>query len=260
MSQLIDKLNRVSQTVPQPMGFRTAQAATPKPKLLLIASLTQVNVDRLDDYVAGADGVLLPISQSSEAKAIQEVSRLVPDIPWGVWLRDSDQHQIEQIAKAGCDFVVFPAAKTPLAILENDAVGKILEVEASLSDGLLRAIDGLPVDAVLIVGEWENDHFLTWHHLIVFQRFANFLTKPLLVSLPLNTTASELQALWEAGVDGLIIEIKAGQPADRVSKLRQAIDKLTLPTKCKRRKAEALVPHIAPERATATEEEEEEEE
>jgi len=254
MSQLIDKLNRVSQTVPQPIGFTVAQPVSPKPKLLLIANLTQVNVDGLADYVVGADGGLLHMPQSSKAKALQEVSQAISDIPWGVWLRDSGQPEIKQSMKAGCDFVVFPAAKTSLAIFQNETVGRILEIEASLSDGLLRAIDDLPVDAVLIAGELREDYFLTWHHLILFQHFANLLTKPLLVSIPSNVTTNELQALWEAGVDGVIVEVEAKS----VSKLRQAIDKLTFPTR-KRRRGEALLPHIGQDRSTVTEEEEEEE-
>ena len=258
MSRLIDKLNRVSQTVPQPMGFMVAQPVSPKPKLLLIASLTQVNVDGLADYVAGADGGLSHIHQSSEAKALQEVSQAISDIPWGVWLKDSGQPEIKQITKIGCDFMVFPAAKTSLAILQNEAVGRILEVEASLSDGLLRAINELPVDAVLIASELREDYFLTWYHLVLFQHFTNLLTKPLLVSISSNVTANELQALWETGVDGVIVEVEARQPAGRVSKLRQAIDKLTFPSQRKRGKAEALLPRIGGEPSTITIEEEEE--
>ena len=255
MSQLIDKLNRVSGAESQPMGFRVTQSVAQKPKLLLIASLTQVNIDDLADYVAGADGGLLPIHQGSGAEAFQKVSQAIPDIPWGVWLRDSGQAEIKQIVEAGCDFVIFPAAKTSLAILQNDAVGKILEVEATLSEGLLRAIDKLPVDAVLIATELGEDYFLTWHHLMLFQHFTNLLTKPLLVSIASNATDNELQALWEAGVDGVVIEVEA----ERVSKLRQAIDKLTFPPRHRRGRAEALLPYIGQETGTVTEEEEEEE-
>jgi len=253
MSRLIDKLNRVSQTVPQPMGFRVVQPASTKPKPLLIASLTQANTDSLADYMAGADAGLLPVHHSSEAKALRAVTQAISDIPWGAWLRDNGQSEIKQIMKAGCDFVIFPAAKTSLAIPQNETVGRILEVGASLSDGLLRAIDDLPVDAVLIADELRENYILTWHHLMLFQHFTNLLTKPLLVSIPSNVTANELQALWEAGVDGVIVEVEARS----VSKLRQAIDKITFPTR-KRRKAEALLPHIGQDRGTVTEEEEEE--
>ena len=71
MSRLIDKLNQVCLVAPQPMGFRAAQPVSAKPKTLLIARLTEVNVDGLSDYVAGADGGLLSISQSSGAKTIE---------------------------------------------------------------------------------------------------------------------------------------------------------------------------------------------
>jgi hypothetical protein len=162
--------------------------------------------------------------------------------------------------KVGCDFVVFPATNTPLAVLQNDEVGKILEVEASLNEGLLRAANELPIDAVLIVGEEREDYFLTWQHLMLFQRFADLLTKPLLVSIPSKVTAGELQALWEAGVDSVVVEVGAGQPQDRLKELRQIIDKLAFPSPRRREKVEALLPHIGREPDIATTEEEEEEE
>ena len=260
MSRFIDKLNQVSRVMPQPMGFKRTQSAPEKPKILLIAGLTGASAGGLADSVVGADAGLLPISElSSGTKTIEEMSQAVPDIPWGGWLRNIDKGEIKQMAKAGCDFVVFPAANTPLALLQNDGIGKILEVESSLSEGLLKAANELPIDAVLITTEQEGEYFLTWHHLMLFQRFAGLLTKHLLASIPSNVTTNELQALWEAGVDGVVIEVSVGQPADRLKKLRQVIDKLTFPSQRKRRKIEALLPHIGGETSTVTEEEEEEE-
>ena len=260
MSRFIDKLNQVSRVVPQSMGFGRAQPASEKPRILLIARLTEASIGGLADYVVGADAELFHIPKlSPEAKTLKEISQAILDIPWGGWLRNIDQEEIKQITKAGCDFVVFPAANTPLALLQNNELGKILEVESSLSEGLLRAVNELPIDAVLITTEQEGEYFLTWHHLMLFQRFADLLTKPLLVSIPSNVTANELQALWEAGVEGVIIEVGAGQPADRLKKLRQVINKLTFPSRRKQGKAEALLPHIDREASIVTEEEEEEE-
>jgi len=260
MSSIIDTVNQYSRVVPQSIGFRRAQPASGKPKILLIASLAEASVGSLTDYVAGADAGLLRIPKlSSGAKTLREMSQAAPDIPWGGWLRNIDQGRIKQMAKDGCDFVVFPAANTPLTTLQNDEMGKILEVESSLSEGLLRAVNELPIDAVLITAEQQEEYRLTWHHLMLFQRFADLLTKPLLVSIPSNVTANELQALWGAGVDGVVIEVGAGQPADRLKKLRQAIDKLAFPSQRKRGKAEALLPHIGSEASVVTEEDEEEE-
>ena len=257
MSRFIDKLNQVSQVMPQPMGFRAVSPVTSKPKMLLVASLAEADGEGLADYVAGADAGLLVISKpSSEVRTFKEISQAVPAIPWGGWLKSIGSGEIEQMTKANCDFMVFPAATTSLAIVQNKKVGKILEVEASLSEGLLKAVDELPADAVLIGGEKKEG--LTWHHLMLFQRFADLLTKPLLVSIPSNVTANELQALWEAGVNGVVIKVGVEQPAGRLQELRQAIDKLTSPPPHKRRKPEALLPHIGGETGIVTEEEEEE--
>jgi hypothetical protein len=258
MSKFIDKLKRVSQAGLQPMGFRAAPAVPPKPGMLLVATLAQVDIDRLAVLMAGADAGLLPIAKlSSGAKTLKQISQAVSDIPWGGWLKEIGSEGIGQMVEAGCDFVVFPAANTSLAILQDEKLGKVLEVEPGLDPGLLKVIDDLPVDAVLITAE-EEEHFLTWHHLMLFRRCADLLTKPLLVSVPPDVGASELQALWEAGVGGVVVKVGIGQPEGRVAELRQMLDKLTLPPSGKRRKAEPLLPHIGGETGIVSEEEEEE--
>jgi len=221
----------------------------------LIASLAQVNVGSL----AGADAGLLRISKlSSRAKTLEKMCQVVSDIPWGGWLRDVGSEGVKQVVKAGCDFVVFSAANTSLAVLQDDEVGKILEVEASLSEGLLRAVNELSVDAVLIAGEQEREYSLTWHHLMLFQYLAGLLTKPLLVSIPSNITANELQALWEAGVSGVVVELGGEQPGERLAALRREIDKLNLPLSRKRGEVRALLPQIGGEMGITTEDEDEE--
>ncbi len=242
------------------MGFGAARKVSVKPKMVLVASLAQTSVGGLADYVAGADAGLIPIAKASTgAKTFHKVSQAVPDIPWGGWLKDTGREGIKPIVKAGCDFVVFPAANTSLSVLQEGEVGRILQVEATLGEGLLRTINGLPVDAVLITGEAEEGHFLAWHHLMLFRYFASLLAKPLLVSIPPRVTDDELQALWNAGVDGVIVAVGAGQPAGGLKELRQVIDKLVFPSLRKRGQAEALLPYIGKETGVATEEEEEEE-
>jgi hypothetical protein len=258
MSRFIDKLNQISRAVPQSMGFRAVTPASSKPKMLLVASLVEADVEGLADYVAGADAGLMVISKpGSGIRAFKKISQAVPGIPWGGWLRGVGSKEIEQVAKADFDFAVFPAATTSLNTVQNKEVGKILEVEASLGEGLLKAVDELPVDAVLIDGEKKEG--LTWHHLMLFQRFADLLTKPLLVSIPSNVTANELQALWEVGVAGVIVEAGVGQPVERVSNLRKVIDELVFPPQRRQGKTEALLPYIGPDRSAVAEEEEEEE-
>ena len=261
MSRLIDKLKQVSKDAPQPLGFKTVHPASPKPPMLLIASLTQIeNVDSPADSVTGADAVLLHSAKGTPgASTLQKIARSLPDIPWGSWLEDTSEKRMEMIAKSGGDFVVFPTASAVLAADPEDKTGKILQVQLSLNEGLLKTVNDLPIDAVLAVPEQEKERSLTWHHLMALQRLVNILTKPLLASMPLNVTDNELKALWEIGVDGIVVEVSAGQPTAKLEELRQAIT--TLPPR-KRKKANALIPHISrePEIAADIEEEDDEEE
>ena len=113
-------------------------------------------------------------------------------------------------------------------------------------------------DQLLVGGEQEEGSFLTWRHLMYFQHCADLLTKPLLAPLPLNVQASELQALWVAGVAGVVVEVGVGRSAGRLIELRQIIDGLTLPSQRKRREPSALIPYIGDQVSTVAEEEEEE--
>ena len=256
MSKFINELKRVSQVGLQPMGFKAAQAVPSKPRILLVATMAEVNIEHLADYATGADAGLLQIPKiGSAAKTIKKICQ-ASNMPWGGWLKGISGGGAKSVVEAGCDFVVFPSDMT-LAILKND-VGKILEVGPSLDEGLLKAVNDLPVDAVLIGAEPEPGYRLTWRHLMLFRRCADLLAKPLLASVPLEVTADELQALWEAGVVGVVVA-PSEQPQGRIAELRQIIDKLTFPSPGKRKKVAPLLPYIGGERETAAEEEEEEE-
>src|SRR4030042_6182246 len=99
---------------------------------------------------------------------------------------------MEKPVEAGYDFVVFPASSRVLATPHDDKVGKILQVDSSLGEGLLRAVNDLPVDAVLNTDVCAAGEPISWHHLMLWQRLSNLLTKPLLASVPLHITAGDL--------------------------------------------------------------------
>jgi len=251
MSQLIDKLNRMSHAAPQPMGFGRAQKPATTTNLVLIVSVSPAQADRAADCVKGADAALWRAAAGSDITALLEKARAVPDIPRGYWLDGNNPQEIESIVKSEPDFVIFPAS-TPLGILPQNKPGKILQVEASLGDSLLRATNDLPVDALLVTG--ETAPVLTWQQLMLFRRFASAVDKPLLVTLPPKATDSELQALVEAGVAGVIIEAEASQTAV----VREQIDKLSPPRR-KRGQVEPFLPRLAPEPEPVPQEEEEDE-
>lgn len=223
------------------MGFR-AGGAKPRPRMLLVAHIVGVGAKA---SIAGADAALLSIPKTGLPKTL---AKAFSDIPWGGWLEEVTGPAVKQLVKGGADFIVFPAASVSKAVLEED-LGKIVEVEAALDAGLLRAMDDLPINGVLIAGEKPS---LTWQDLMLFRRGVNILSKPLLVAVSPEISSSELQALCEAGVAGVVV-------GERWAELRQMIDKMPSP-KAGRRRAVALVPRIVDDVKAVAEEEEEEEE
>lgn len=260
MSKFIDKLSLLNKTAPQPFGFGLTKTDPSKAKIQIIASLAQENANQLADCMSGADAGILCISKlTSGITSFKKLAKEVPDIPWGGRIESSQPDDMPKITKAGFDFLFLPAAHSTLALPEKEP-GRILEVDISMSGDALAAINRLPVDAVYITSEPEEDHLLSFHKLMHFYRFAGILNKPLLVSVPTKVETTELQALWEAGIDGIVTEIKAGQPKDRLASLRQVIDKMEFPVPRKQRKMEAIIPGITIEADVPPAEEDDDEE
>jgi hypothetical protein len=263
MSRLIDELKKLAQVTPPPMGFRASRQVEVTPKVLIIASL-DISLPVADapiDSIDGADALLLYSDKSNmTAKAIQKIIEPLPNIPWGVALEDNDDKQAAVSIEAGCDFVVFSAASRLSTVTHNGKVGKVLQVESSMDDGLLRAVNDLPVDALLVADTPEAGGNLVWHQLMILQHLGNLISKPLIVPVPASITEVELKVLGEIGIDGVMVELDATKTGE-LKKLRQAISKLPPRTGRKRGRMNVLLSRAVGETpATAPDEEEEEDE
>jgi hypothetical protein len=260
MSRLIDTLLKTSQTAPQPMGFRTARQAESVPKILLVAGLDPEAKEVSADYLAGATAALIRQGKSqTTAEAIGTMTANLPGIPWGVCLEGSDEKVATELIDAGCDFLIIPSAGLVSAVPDNDDVGKILQVESSLKDTLLRTLNNLPVDAVFTSDIYQSGEPVNWDHIISIKRMTSLLNKPLLVPISIKTTESELKALREAGVEGAVADIEPGKP-DGIKQLRELIDKLPPPSTRKHGKTEAILPRIGGGAGEETPEKEDDEE
>lgn len=260
MSRLIDAFHKASQATAPPLGFRAARPEAAAERILLIASLEPGAGGSPADYLEGASAVLLRRGKSRlTPRAVQTATASLPDIPWGIYLDDSGVKKGEVKVEAGCDFVVFPASGLITTTPPDEKVGRILQIESSMDDGLLRAVNDLPVDAVLIGDTFEGGGPLVWHQLMIFRHLTHLVSKPLIVPVPADVNGEELKALWEAGVDGVVVEVDAAK-AGGLKNLRQAIDKLPPRSPHKRERLEALLPRTGEESRPAAPPEEEEEE
>lgn len=242
MSKLIDKLLNASRTTPQPMGFKAIIGGTQKPKMVLIARLTQPMVE--PELAKGADAVLW---DNTNLISLKQKMSFVPDIPWGIRLNDAKP---ADLASIDVDFIVF-SPQVPLNLKLKEGASKIIEIDASVSESLLRGIGDLPIQGALI--DLGKASTLTWEHIAALNRLSRFIDKPLLVSMPLAATTNELQLIWNSGVDGIVVSPNA---AGQIAALRQEVDKLKAPP----RKARMEVVLPRPSLPEATEEAEEEEE
>ncbi len=254
MSKLIDVLTRTAETVSPPIGFRAGRAVPSKPSMALIArtEVTESTAPPLD-YAAGADAVIMAPTGTGK-DAFRSPSNTV----WGLWLEGKNVPQLKSYIQAGADFAILPL-NSALDLPGIEKIGKILLVESSLSEGLIRTINELPADAVLLADDEEATAIITWHRLMLCQRLADLLSKPLLTTVPVSIGSDGLQALWRAGVDGVVTTVKTGKQVEELKELRRAIDGSDFPARPRRRVA-ALLPHIAEESDTTIADEEEEEE
>ncbi len=255
MSKLIDKLKRLSQNSIQPIGFRHTQVKIEQPKMLIIARIAQNDIESFSENLAGADAVFISLPEVPSADMLQKITGILPDVPWGYYMEKTAKERIKQLAGVGCDFIIFPEAAS-LVLIEGEP-GGILQVDLSLNDGLLRTLEDLEIDA-LLVSDKEKVSPLTWHQLMLVRRFT-YLSKPILMSVPHGVTPDDLKVLWDVGVDGVILEVtKSGQ---KIKDLHQAIDKLTASSVRRKKRLAAVLPGVSLiSKIEETEEEEEEEE
>lgn len=261
MSKLVEKLQRISEGSIQPMGFGAAAARAKISPMLVIASLPSGNAQLASTAEkAGADALLVNVENlSKESKSLAKMSGSKFNITWGVSLETVSKDEMKQLVEMGCDFVVFPPAKTPAAVLTEEKIGKVLEIDTSMPDSLTKAINRLQVDAVLISPEKEGEATLTVHQLMVYERLASTTGKHILATMASGFSAGDLESLWGLGVQGVVMDMTAEQPEQRLSEIKEAIQKLPSRPRKPREKFRATLPlaRTPSEKAEAEEEEEE---
>ena len=250
MSKLLEKLERVSRDSTQALGFRAATAMTRGPSMVLIAALSQGDAKTATLAQQSADAVLVSVAKLN-GEGLRQIVDSLAEVPWGVSVKEVSAAELSQLREMGCDFLVFDAAKAPLALLREEKMAKIVEIQPSLADGLVRAIETMPIDAALIGAEGE----LSIYQLMTYQHVGNLVRKPLVVSAPIDISNEDLEELLEVGIAGVVVKLER-EAKGKLSRLRQAIDALP-PSRGRKGKVEPLLPHVGESGIIELEEEEE---
>ncbi len=239
MSRFLDKLERIWAGKAQPIGFGTQAAKAKSPAMAIVTRLSPGEPDMAaPSGEEGADALLVSIDDLERgAETLSRVSQVAGDIPLGVSVKAVTKDDVEQLIELGCDFLLFNANEVPAAILSETRIGKVMEVDPSLSDSLARTIARLPIDAVFFSAEQQP---LSVRQLMDCARLASLVGKPSLLALPAALRSEDIEGLWQAGVRGLVLTLEQ-QSLSQVKEMIQALP----PTKKRAEKGmDVLLPAV----------------
>jgi hypothetical protein len=238
MSKLVKRLRQVCECSSPPMGFKKG-AVQPDRHMALLASLPQGRRSMAGGLnLTEIDAVLYHSSDLTGA-ALQEVSGVLGETPWGAWLGAGESPDLEQMIEAGGDFIALESPLTAAGLLQED-VGSILKVDLSGDRFLLSAIGDLPVDAVLMdLGQGKGA--LTIADVMRCQWLASLLDKPLLVAANRELSDKEMRLIWDMGVSGIVVEVADDKDREVLAREFQLIKDLP-PRSRKRSEDNVLLP------------------
>ena len=228
MSRIEEKLKRLGRGGVG-MGFRAATAPT-GPGMLLIARLSQQGLHSLEGL--------------ADAFLVEKGARPPSGVVWGARAETPTPEALAQLKEKGCDFVILDPEKAPASALEGE-MACFVQIDPSLPDSLLRAVEGLELDGAFMEMEAPA---LRVQHLLLCQRVAGLVRKPLLVAVSPELTGADVVQLRRVGVRGLVVRAEVGE---KLEEWRQAL----LGAK-EKGKENVVLPRAEPPTPAAEEEEE----
>jgi len=258
MSHLIDKIKKQTDKTPAQMGFRRTLPEEAKTKILLIAGVDIKAGGPALKNIDGADAILLNANDFElTAETLTKMVKPLKGTPWGVFLEES-KDTAGALEKAGCDFFVASPASPVTILPEENKIGKIISVDSSMDDSLLRAVNDLPVDGVLAADTFGENNPLTWHHLMIMRNLALLVGKPLMVPVPAAISKDELKALWDAGIEAVIVPVDVTKD-ESLKDLHEIAVKLPARSARKAGKVDVFLPRAGGKPAEPPQEEEDDE-
>ena len=210
MSRFFDSLERIDRGATTSMGFGAVVRPEKVPAMGLVGTLSKLGksaAGAANLAKVGADAALL---QDMDAEKIPDrLVKALGEVPWGIKVAHLDEKQAILYKDQGCDFLAFqPEGVLLEALSEDEDPGYILCIQPDMAGRSLRAIEQLPVDAVLLSLKPEEPP-LTLQHLITIGAIRSAFSKYLLLEVPPSLTTRELDGLREIGVDSLVVDADA---------------------------------------------------
>jgi len=241
MSKFVDKLRRISKSGSKPIGFRASASEPEHPPMLFVLGMSGAQSAAAKVVVdVGADAGLV-LSENLGAASISELVASMSGIPVGVLAKGMGEEKIDELASAGCDFMVFDV-KSSAVVLHKEKAGKVVMIEPLLDPVLIRAVNRLEVDAALINSKADAP-FVAVEDLLLCRRLVELLDKPVIVGLSSLVSKAELTSLWEVGADGIVLP--ATYSVEALAGVKKMIGDLPRKARSRRTKADVVLPQYA---------------
>ncbi|MDA1095751.1 MAG: hypothetical protein O3B84_00625 [Chloroflexi bacterium] len=226
MGKLVDRLQRISEGPSQPLGFMPASRQKRSAPLVLVAHLPKGSEALLPGAAdSGAEFVLLETPPNASPAAGASA------IPWGIRTDTLDDAEQAKLKEAGCDFVIASLEDTPIRLLANDVIDAVAMVSDGTEDRMLRAIDQLPCDAV-IVGDAPGDE-LTVARFLEYSSIASGIGQNLLIWASARWGRVEVEQLRDVGFSALVVTVASEADLEGLRAIRDTI--ASLPARSKKR-------------------------
>ena len=246
MSVFVDTLAKSGQQSASPMGFGPASRQhEASPPVMLAGRVTPQQLAKEPGLAdARVDALVLWLDSGGEV-ALDGVIDQLRERLWGVRLGAVSTDQAKQLKAKGCDFVLFEAEDTEAGVLDLEDLGKFISVSGELDEDTARAINELYIDGTFFT---PGDDLLplTVRKLIEIEQARGLVGKPFLLAAPAALSSVDLEALSNAAIAGLVVELSS---LDDIVRIKEAIDKLPRQSASPVHR-DALVPYIAPQAAT----------
>lgn len=260
MSKLLQKLERISEGSGQPLGFGAALNRSKIVPMLVMVSVPAIQTQI--ESIAGKEGidalVIVIENLAKDKKVLAKIDNTKMAVPWGVSMDTVTREDVQELINLGGDFAIFSPEKTPASVLNEEKIGKILRVDPSLTDSMIRSINRLAVDAVYLNPFGEEESYFTVQQLIAYERLAGSTGKHSLAAFPHNKPLTDIESLWGLGVRGVVVDVGPSRMEQRLNDIKEAIQKLPTSRKKPGEKIRPTLPlgKVSPESADEDEEEE----
>jgi hypothetical protein len=248
MSELISRLEKIGKGSPTPMGFGAASRAEKVPCMAVVGSLRANHAKKADLAVkAKLDAVLL--EGDGLDGELSNISDALKTVPWGVAVDGLDGKRAKELMEKGCDFFVVSPEKTQIEAMKEEKPAYLFPVPLDADDRFLRGVEGLPIDAVILSLDSEGSP-LTLRHFMAIGTIRPMLDKYMFLKVASAPSSKELEALRDAGVDALVVDMeKMSEKA--LTELKERLMDLPKPRKNRSERLSPLLPRLSQKAAAS---------